>query len=361
MIPQTDPGASYRARQAEIDDALRRVNASGRYILGPEVEAFEAEFAAYVGVKHCIGVANGTDALRLAVEAAVAPEARQAVTVSMSATATVAALVSAGKTPRMVDIHPDDYTLDPAALAGVSEAGACVVPVHLYGQPARLAEILRWAEGRGAVVIEDCAQAHGALLDGRRVGSFGTAAAFSFYPTKNLGALGDGGAVVTDSDAVAERVRLLRMYGWRERYISDIHGGNSRLDEMQAAILRVKLRYLDAANARRVQIAGVYTAALAGLGLKLPPSGGVYHQYVVCHPRRDQLRRLLEGRGVGTSVLYPVPIHRQPAYAGLPASELPVSDELARTLLCLPMYPELTDAEVEHVCAAVRGAVSALD
>jgi dTDP-4-amino-4,6-dideoxygalactose transaminase len=361
MIPQTDPGASYRAHQTEIDEAIGRVNASGRYILGPEVEAFEAEFAAYVGVKHCVGVANGTDALRLAIEASVDPEIRHGFTVSMSATATVAAMVSAGKSPIWVDIHPDEFTLDPAALAAApGEPQAFVVPVHLYGQPAKMVEIMRWAEQQGVVVIEDCAQAHGAALHGRRVGSFGLAGAFSFYPTKNLGALGDGGAVVTNSDAVAEQVRLLRMYGWRERYISDLHGGNSRLDELQAAILRVKLRHLDAANARRVQIAETYTQALSGLGLKLPAAGGVYHQYVVCHPRRDQLRRALESKGVGTSVLYPVPIHRQPAYADRQASALPNTAELARTLICLPVYPELSDSEVEYVCSTIREALLAL-
>lgn len=361
MIPQTDPGASYRAHQSEIDEAIRRVTASGRYILGPEVEAFESEFSAYIGVRHCIGVANGTDALRLAIEAAVPAEAQIGLTVSMSATATVTALVAAGKTPRMLDVHPADYTLNPDALNANSDAPAFVVPVHLYGQPARLHEILDWAARHEAPVIEDCAQAHGALVDGRRVGSFGAAAAFSFYPTKNLGALGDGGAVVTNSDEVAERVRLLRMYGWRQRYISDLHGGNSRLDEVQAAILRVKLRHLDSANARRIEIARAYATAFADLDLSLPPTGGVFHQYVICHPRRDSLRQSLELQGVGTSVLYPVPIHRQPAYAGFATTELGVTDELARTLLCLPMYPELTDTEVERVCHAVRHTVSNLD
>ena len=357
MIPVANPGAAYRAHQDEIDAAIRRVNESGWYILGPEVEAFEAEFAAYIGVKHCVSVANGTDALRIAIRAAIPYRGGEGITVSMSATATVAAIVEAGWGPILLDIHPDDYTMDVTALAQILTApGMFVVPVHLYGQPAHMDAIMKLADERNAIVIEDCAQAHGATFGGKRVGSFGAAAAFSFYPTKNLGALGDGGAIVTDSNEIAERARLLRMYGWRERYISDSHGFNSRLDEIQAAILRVKLHYLDSDNARRIQIAQTYSAAFANLELKLPPTGGVYHQYVIQHPRRDLLRERLAGRGVGTAILYPVPIHLQPAYADDPPLHLPVTEAFCRNLLCLPMYPELTEAEVERVCEAVRGA-----
>ncbi len=362
MIPPANPKASYLAHQKEIDEAIRRVNESGRYILGPEVEAFETEFADYIGVKHCIGVGNGTDALRLAVQAAIPFRGGEGITVSMSATATVAAITEAGWLPIMVDIHPDEYTLDPEALdAQLTAPGMFIVPVHLYGQPARMDELIRLAKERGAIVIEDCAQAHGAKFAGQRVGSFGVAAAFSFYPTKNLGALGDGGALVTNSDEIAEQARLLRMYGWRERYISEIHGGNSRLDELQAAILRVKLRHLDADNARRMRIAETYNAAFADLGIKLPPSGGVYHQYVILHSKRDELRKQLASRGVGAAVLYPVPIHLQPAYADDPPLSLPVTEQFCRELLCLPMYPELSDGEIETICTAVRKTAQALD
>lgn len=358
MIPVANPGASYQAHKDEIDAAIRRVTGSGWYILGPEVDAFEAEFAAYLGVKHCISVANGTDALRTAVRAALPYRGGEGITVSMSATATVAALVEAGWQPLMVDIDPDNYTMDVAGLeAALTAPGMFIVPVHLYGQPAQMSEIMRLAEARGALVIEDCAQAHGARLDGKRVGSFGAAAAFSFYPTKNLGALGDGGAIVTNSDEIAEQARLLRMYGWRERYVSESHGLNSRLDELQAAILRVKLRYLEIDNTRRIHIAQIYNEALADLELKLPPVGGVYHQYVIQHSRRDWLKQRLAERGIGTSVLYPVPIHFQPAYADDPPLQLPVTEALCQSLLCLPMYPELTDGEVNMVCEAVRDAV----
>jgi len=220
--------------------------------------------------------------------------------------------------------------------------------------------IMKLADERSAIVIEDCAQAHGAVFGGKRVGSFGAAAAFSFYPTKNLGALGDGGAIVTDSDEIAGRARLSRMYGWRERYISETHGGNSRLDELQAAVLRVKLRHLDSDNARRIRIAETYNAAFADLDLTLPPTGGVYHQYTIRHPRRDLLRSRLAERGVSAAVLYPVPIHLQPAYADDPPLSLPVTEAFCRDLLCLPMYPELTDGEVNAVCEAVRECVREL-
>ncbi len=358
MIPIANPGASYQAHKDEIDEAIRRVTESGWYILGPEVEAFEAEFAAYNGVKHCVSVANGTDALRIAVRAALPYRGGEGITVSMSASATMAALVEAGWQPLTVDIDPDDYTMDVAALeAALTAPGMFVVPVHLYGQPARMQEIMRLAEARDALVIEDCAQAHGAQVDDQRVGSFGAAAAFSFYPTKNLGALGDGGAIVTNSDEIAERAKLLRMYGWRERYVSESHGLNSRLDELQAAILRVKLRYLDTDNACRIQIADTYNKAFGDLDLQLPSTGGVYHQYTVQHPQRDILRQRLTERNVGTSILYPVPIHLQPAYADDPPLQLPVTEALCQNLLCLPMYPELTDGEVNEVCEAVREGV----
>jgi dTDP-4-amino-4,6-dideoxygalactose transaminase len=289
MIPQTDPKAGYLAQRAEIDAAIARVLEGGRYILGPEVSAFEREFSAYIGVRHGVGVGSGTDALVLALKAiGVAPE-DYVVTVSHTAVASVAAIELAGARPLLVDIEPRTFTMDPAELARVLAAPPgripAIVPVHLYGQPADLDAILPLARRHGARVVEDCAQSHGARLGESRAGSLGDLAAFSFYPTKNLGALGDGGMVATADAALAERLRALREYGWRERYVSDIAGANSRLDELQAAVLRVKLGRLEARNSRRAALAAAYDRGLAGLALGLPArragAGHVFHQYVV--------------------------------------------------------------------------------
>lgn len=365
MIAQADPKAAYLAQRQAIDAAMARVAAGGWYILGQEVAAFEREFAAYIGCRHGIGVASGTDALVLALRAlAVKPE-DYVVTVAHTAVATVAAIELAGARPLLVDIDPGTATLDPAELARVLAAPpgriAAIIPVHLYGLPADLGAILPLAQRHGARVIEDCAQSHGARLGGRRTGSLGDLAAFSFYPTKNLGALGDGGMIVTDDDGLAERLGALREYGWRERYVSAIAGMNSRLDELQAAILRVKLGALDADNARRDAIALAYDRGLAGLPLALPArragASHVFHQYVVRTARRDGLRAALKARGIGTNIHYPVPVHLQPAYHGRLAigpSGLEESERAAREVLSLPIYPQLGDAEVAEVIAAAR-------
>ena len=364
-IPQTDPKAAYLAQRREIDAAVARVLAGGWYILGQEVAAFEHAFAAYVGTRHALGVANGTDALVLALRALEVGREDYVVTVSHTAVATVAAIELAGAKPLLVDIDPATYTMDTAEFARVlaSPPGriAGIIPVHLYGQPADLDAILPLARKHGVRIVEDCAQCHGALLAGKRLGSMGDIAAFSFYPTKNLGALGDGGAVITGDDALAERVRALREYGWRERYVSDIAGTNSRLDELQAAILRVKLARLDADNARRAAIADAYDAGLAGrpLGLpaRRPDASHVFHQYVIRSPARDRLREALTRRAIGSNIHYPVPVHLQPAYKGrlaLGPSGLRHSERAALEVLSLPIYPQLGDAEVARVIAALR-------
>jgi dTDP-4-amino-4,6-dideoxygalactose transaminase len=343
------------------------VLAGGWYILGEEVAAFEREFAAYIGVRHGIGVANGTDALVLALRAIGVGRDDYVVTVSHTAVATVTSIELAGAKPLLIDIDPVRFTLDVDELARVlaSPPGriAAIIPVHLYGQPADLDAILPLARRHGVPVIEDGAQCHGARLGGRRVGSIGDIAAFSLYPTKNLGALGDGGIVVTDDDGLAERLRALREYGWRARYVSDLPGMNSRLDELQAAILRVKLVALDADNERRASVADRYDEALAGLPLTLPArapgASHVFHQYVLRSPRRDALRAALGARGIGTNVHYPVPVHRQPAYEGrvvLGPSGLAESERAAREVLSLPMFPQLADEQVARVIAAVRDA-----
>ena len=367
-VPQSDPGAAYRAQRQEIDAAIARVLSGGWYILGKEVAAFESEFAGYIGSKHGIGVGNGTDALVLALKALGVGSEDYVVTVAHTAVATVAAIELAGGRPLLVDIDPASFTMDAAALTRVLAAPpgriAAVIPVHLYGQPADLGAILPLARERGIPVIEDCAQCHGALFGERRAGNLGHIGCFSFYPTKNLGALGDGGMVVTADDALAERLRALREYGWRARYVSDIPGMNSRLDEVQAAALRVKLRVLDRDNARRAAIAAAYDAGFAGLTIgrpwRRPGASHVFHQYVVRASQRDRLRDALHARGVGSNIHYPVPVHLQPAYLGRIAIDpagLPESEAAARAVLSLPIYPQLADDAVARVIAAVREAV----
>ncbi|HEX4367016.1 MAG TPA: DegT/DnrJ/EryC1/StrS family aminotransferase [Rhodopila sp.] len=368
MIPQANPGAGYRALKAEIDEAVARVLSSGWYILGNELRAFEAEFAAWLGVSSVIGCGNGTDAIALALRGLGIGPGCSVVTVSHTAVATVAAIEMTGATPVLVDIDPVHYTMDPDALRRVLEqppAGLpkirAIVVVHLYGQPADLRRIVPLCHEHGVMLIEDCAQAHGARLCGQRVGTFGDAATFSFYPTKNLGALGDGGAVAVRDTEVARRIAALRQYGWHRHYISDEVGVNSRLDEVQAAILRVKLPYLDRQNARRGRIAAAYTSAL-GDGSPRPPqkradADHVYHLYVTRSRDRDRIQVALKENGIGTGIHYPAPVHLQPAYAGrvaLGPGGCPESETAAGEILSLPLYPELTDAEVETVCDVLK-------
>jgi dTDP-4-amino-4,6-dideoxygalactose transaminase len=371
IIPQTDPRANYLVHKAEIDAAIAQVLNSGWYILGPELTAFEEEFAAYLGVRHGIGMASGTDALEIALRACEIGPGDVVFTVSHTAVATVAAVERCGARPVLVDINLATYTMDPdnleetiravvhGPLLGVGRPKA-VIPVHLYGHPADMPAILDIAGRYDLIIIEDCAQAHGALLQNHKAGTWGHLAAFSFYPTKNLGALGDGGMVSTDDGKLAERLRLLRQYGWRQRYVSEIPGGNSRLDELQAAILRVKLRYLDRENARRQQIAGVYGRLLADTGLGMPPCRPtvehVYHQYVVRSPHRDDLRNYLQRQGIGTLIHYPQAVHQQPAYVGrlVANGSLPHSEQATAQVLSLPMYPELSDEQVVLVADAIH-------
>ena len=363
IVPQSDPKASYLAHQREIDDAIRQTLDSGWYILGKQVAAFEQEFAAYIGVARCVGVANGTDALVLALRACGISAGDAVITVSHTAVATVAAIELIGAEPLLVDIDPATFTICPQAIEntiktyrGIARLKAIIV-VHLYGHPADLEAIQDLARRYELRVIEDCAQAHGAKIGDQRVGSIGDIAAFSFYPTKNLGALGDGGAVVTKDHDLAERLRLLREYGWRERYISEIAGMNSRLDELQAALLRVKLKYLDEENARRQQIARLYDEKLAASSLGLPKICGaishVYHQYVVRSCERDALKDGLRKQGIGTLIHYPVPVHQQPAYRNRANTSLPETERAAREVLSLPMFPQLSDQQIEQVCQAV--------
>lgn len=366
-VPQSDPKAGYLAHRAEIDAAIGETLASGWYILGGQVNEFERELATYLGAAYCVGVANGTDALQLALRACGVGAGDVVVTVAHTAVATVAAIELAGAVPLLVDIDAQSFTIDPGQVAAAIEnyrgpgGIKAIIAVHLYGHPAEMAALTEIARRYDLWLVEDCAQAHGAMIAGQRVGSWGDVAAFSFYPTKNLGALGDGGAVVTDDAGLAERVRLLREYGWRERYVSEMAGMNSRLDEVQAAVLRVKLRHLDEENRRRQMIAKAYDELLAGGALSLPMVRDrvthVYHQYVVQCERRDELRAYLREQGIGTLIHYPVPVHLQPAYRNRVAvmgGALPVTEPAAGRILSLPLFPQLRDEQVARVCAAVQ-------
>lgn len=369
MIPQTNPKAAYLAQRDEIDAALKRVLENGWYIQGEEVAAFETEFAAWTGSRHAVAVASGTDALIVALRGLGIGPGDAVITVSHTAVATVSAIELVGATPVLIDTD-DHYTMSIPALEAVLKSWPAkaprpkaIIPVQLYGQPAALPEIVAIAQQHGLVVLEDNAQAHGAMLGGRMVGRFGKAAAYSLYPTKNLGAIGDGGIITTDDATLADTLRALREYGWKERYISAIAGMNSRLDPLQAAILRVKLKALPQDTARRQAIAARYDAGLSGLaGLKLPAvrqgAQPVYHLYVVdAGAKRDALQAALKERGVGTLIHYPVPVHLQPAYKDrvpLGPGGLPNTERAARGVLSLPLYPQLSDADVDTVIAAVK-------
>ncbi len=364
-IPVANPGAGYRALKGEIDAAVARALDSGWYILGQEGKAFEAEFSAWLGAGTTIGCGNGTDAIALALRGLGIGPGCSVATVSHTAVATVAAVEMVGATPYLIDIDPVHYTLDPAALeaalasppAGLPPVRA-VIAVHLYGQPGDLDAIGALCRRHGLALIEDCAQAHGAAWNGQRVGTFGDAATFSFYPTKNMGALGDGGAVVLRDARRGEDVGALRQYGWHKHYISDSAGVNSRLDELQAAILRVKLRHLDLQNARRQAIAARYDAVLDGSRpARRAGVEHVYHLYVMRCAERDAVQGKLRDAGIGTGIHYPMPVHLQPAYLGRIAigpSGLGHTERAAREVLSLPLYPELTDDQVGAVCEALR-------
>jgi len=366
-VPFLDVGAAYRELQVEIDAAIQRVLDSGWYVLGPEVEVFEQEYARYCGAQECIGVANGLDALHLALRAIDIGPGDEVIVPSNTYIATWLAVSQCGAIP--VPVEPDESTfnISPALIeAAITPRTKAILPVHLYGQPADMDLILAIARDYGLRVVEDGAQAHGARYKGRRIGCHADAVAWSFYPGKNLGAMGDGGAVTTNDPTIADRVRLLRNYGSRRKYVNEVKGYNSRLDPLQAAILRVKLAHLDEWNASRARIAWMYRDGLAGSGLALPwvpPSvEPVWHLYVVQHARRAELQRSLEGAGVATLIHYPVPPHRQLAYApdGFGGANLPLADRMADQVLSLPMCPSLSAADVKKVIQAVCTATNLL-
>jgi dTDP-4-amino-4,6-dideoxygalactose transaminase len=360
-IAVIDLKKQYESIRAELDAAFARVMERGFFILGPEVAAFEEEFANYCGVAHAVGVGSGTEALQLALLACGVGANDEVVAPAHTAVATIAAIEATGARPRLVDIDLAAYTLDPALLDQiVTPQTRAIIPVHLYGCPVDMEPLLAFARRKNIFVLEDCSQAHGALYADRKVGSHGQIAAFSFYPTKNLGAFGDGGAVVTHDAALAEKVRLLRQYGWKEHYISSIKGMNSRLDELQAAILRVKLAYLDQWNVRRRHLADLYLDLLSDTALTLPVrpvyASHVFHQFVIRHPQRDSLKAFLKERDIHTLIHYPVPVHLQPAYADLQyqAGSFPNTELASREVLSLPLYPELDEEKVSLICQTIK-------
>jgi dTDP-4-amino-4,6-dideoxygalactose transaminase len=357
-IPLVDLRAQYRSIADEIDDAIRRVVDSQRFILGPEVEQFEQAFASFVGTPSAVGVASGTAALHLSLVACGIGQGDEVITTAHTFMATGEAISHAGATPVLVDIDPRTFTIDPERVdAAVTPRTRAIVPVHLYGHPADMGRLMEIADRRGLRVIEDAAQAHGATWNGEAVGTIGDLAAFSFFPGKNLGAYGDAGAVTGKSQDLLDKVRKLRDHGRASKYVHDEIGYGERMDALQAAILSVKLRHLGDWTESRRRIAARYSAGLAGTNLRLPVEADwarhVYHLYVVRARRRDELQADLQAAGIGAGVHYPVPLHRQPAYASLSAASLPHTDAAAAEVLSLPMYPEMTDDDVDFVIGQV--------
>lgn len=364
MILQCNPLAGYFAHKEEIDAAIAGVLNGGWYILGQEVDAFEQEFSEWTGVAHTVGVANGTDAIELALRAAGIGTGDKVATVSHTAVATVAAIRRCGAVPVFVDIEPDYFTMDADSLAEVVAADAgirAVVAVHLYGQMADMPAILEIAQTNDLVTIEDCAQAHGATLHGKKAGTWGDFGCFSFYPTKNLGALGDGGAVVTNEVSMALRLQAIRQYGWDDTRVSQIEGVNSRLDELQAAVLRVRLKYLDTDIEARRRIAAAYRLGLQDCpGVRLPDLRDVcshaYHQFVIRCKHRDALLAFMKQAEIGCAIHYPKPAHLQPAYNDpqLSPVSLRQTESLVSKILSLPMFPEMIDQDVDCVITNIR-------
>lgn len=361
MIPFLDLTGPYTELKQELDQAIARVASSGWFIGGIEVEQFEADYAAYCGAKEAVGVANGLDALYLALRAMDVGPGDEVIVPSNTYIATWLAVSQCGATPVPVEPDAATFNMDPALIeAAITARTKVILPVHLYGHPADMDPIVAIARKHGLRVLEDGAQAHGARYKGRKLGAHGDAVAWSFYPGKNLGAMGDGGAVTTDDPIIADRLRVLRNYGSRVKYVNEVMGYNSRLDPLQAAILGVKLRYLDQWNARRSALAARYQAGLADAGFSLPVVAGnvepAWHLYVVRHPRREQVQQALAGDGIGSLIHYPIPPHLQQAYAdcGYAAGTLPMAEAMAADVLSLPIGPHMEPTQVDQVVATLR-------
>lgn len=358
MIPQCAPQWRIRRFREAVDAAIEAVVAGGHYVLGPQVERFESSFANYLGVRHCIGVNSGTDALVLALKALGLGPGDEVITVSMSFCATALAILQVNAEPHFVDVDPCSRCMDLAQLeAAINPRTAAIIPVHLHGYPMAMGPLMALAERHGLAVVEDCAQAHGARRDGRAAGSWGLFAAFSFYPTKNLGCIGDGGAIVTNDAALASRARSLRQYGWHKgQRVSREAGFNSRLDELQAAVLHALLPFLDEGNRERADAAQHYQELLQGLPLTPPLQhpGAVHHQFAIATPQRDRLQNyLLRQEAISTAVHYADPIHMQPLFQRKRLWHLPETERLASQLLSLPIQPEVVQGRVPQIVAAI--------
>ena len=364
-IPLLDLVAQYHSIKEEMDAAVLGVLESGQFILGPNVKALEQEMATYLGVKHAIGVASGTDALLIALRAAGVEPGDEVIVPAFSFFATAGTVMTIGARPVFVDINPDTYLIDVSAIEAVITPNTkAIIPVHLYGQPADMDEIMSIAQKHGLKVIEDNAQAIGAVYKRKKTAAIGDIGCLSFFPSKNLGAYGDGGMVTTNDDGVAEKVRMLRVHGWKKKYFPEMLGYNSRLDEMQAAVLRVKLKYLDTWNARRIEIAHTYSQTLSNFGLKVPAEAPdrthIYHLYIVPFENRDEVQQRLKEAGIASAVYYPQPLHlAEPSREfGRGEGQCPVSEECSKTLLALPVYPDMTATQIEEVLAAVENIVA---
>lgn len=362
-IPFLELGPTYQELKTEIDTAIQRVLDSGWYILGPEVEAFEAEWAEYCGTKETIAVANGLDALHLALLAMNIGPGDEVLVPSNTYIATWLAVSQCGATPVPVEPLMATYNIDPAKLeASITAKTKAILPVHLYGQPADMDPILAVARRHNLLVLEDAAQAHGAKYKGARVGGHGDAVAWSFYPGKNLGAFGDGGAITTNNPEIADKLRVLRNYGSRVKYVNEIQGFNSRLDPIHAAVLRVKIKYLDQWNQRRAQIANRYNNELISSNLFLPSvpawAESAWHLFVVQHPQRDKFQSLLTARGIGSLIHYPIPPHEQQAYSKMTTllnHDVAIATQMARHVISLPIGPHLSSEQVDIIIREVNG------